>query len=611
MPRSSGTYTPPASSWYPTTSGASATKADWDSLLADIASALTQSLASDGQTTVTGNIPMSSFKLTGLGAGSTTGDSLRWEQLFSQGTVATLASAATVSIGASNSTFIEISGTTGISSFGATYSGPRWIRFQGALTLTHNATTLNLPGAANITTAAGDTCVAIPNASANGWNVYAYQRASGSSLAFVSVKDYGAVGDGVTNDTTAIQTAINTGNSIIFPAGTYKCVGLTQSTNGQRFYGYGKVILQKNGNGVIFTSSGTEVELNGLMFYGDASTPTYTGDNVNASGANFRMINCGSRWAYGRAVKSTGGHTQIIGTCDVYQTADATATGYDIEIGVSGTATLYHQLIGIYSSQTTGGIKAIDTGNLAIIGGQFGKLYIAAGTSPSGVNGGQTVGARINGATTVEVSTAVFSSNLFAATVTFSAATSGCAFDGSNVLASGVYVVNSGTQNYIVNGVRNDGLFTVSGRIPAMENNVSFRFRKSDNTAAAGSTAEMNMSAADNFSIVNFVSGKTTLIEQVGAGNVNIAANSLGGLSVSGANAKVAYLTATPAGGSTGVGLTFGTTTNLGVFFGSGAPTLSAAKGSLYLRSDGSGTTDRMYVNTNGSTTWTAVTTVA
>jgi hypothetical protein len=31
----------------------------------------------------------------------------------------------------------------------------------------------------------------------------------------------------------------------------------------------------------------------------------------------------------------------------------------------------------------------------------------------------------------------------------------------------------------------------------------------------------------------------------------------------------------------------------------------------LYLRSDGSGTTDRAYINTNGSTTWTALTTVA
>jgi hypothetical protein len=68
---------------------------------------------------------------------------------------------------------------------------------------------------------------------------------------------------------------------------------------------------------------------------------------------------------------------------------------------------------------------------------------------------------------------------------------------------------------------------------------------------------------------------------------------------------------AVPAGGTTGTGITMSTTANLGVFFGSGAPTLSAAKGSLYLRTDGSGTTDRAYINTNGTTTWTALTTVA
>jgi hypothetical protein len=68
---------------------------------------------------------------------------------------------------------------------------------------------------------------------------------------------------------------------------------------------------------------------------------------------------------------------------------------------------------------------------------------------------------------------------------------------------------------------------------------------------------------------------------------------------------------ALPAGGSTSCHLDISSTSNFGIYVGSGAPTVSAPKGSLYLRSDGSGTTDRMYVNTNGSTTWTAVTTVA
>lgn len=45
--------------------------------------------------------------------------------------------------------------------------------------------------------------------------------------------------------------------------------------------------------------------------------------------------------------------------------------------------------------------------------------------------------------------------------------------------------------------------------------------------------------------------------------------------------------------------------------FGLGAPTLTAPKGSLYLRTDGSSTSTRAYINTDGGTTWTAVTTAA
>jgi len=69
--------------------------------------------------------------------------------------------------------------------------------------------------------------------------------------------------------------------------------------------------------------------------------------------------------------------------------------------------------------------------------------------------------------------------------------------------------------------------------------------------------------------------------------------------------------TSIPAGGTAGSGFLFSSTANFGIFFGSGAPSLSAAKGSLYLRSDGTTTNDRAYINTDGSTTWTALTTVA
>lgn len=49
----------------------------------------------------------------------------------------------------------------------------------------------------------------------------------------------------------------------------------------------------------------------------------------------------------------------------------------------------------------------------------------------------------------------------------------------------------------------------------------------------------------------------------------------------------------------------------MGILSGSGAPTVAAPKGTLYLRTDGSGVADRAYINTDGSTTWTNLTTAA
>jgi hypothetical protein len=89
-------------------------------------------------------------------------------------TEATVASAATADIGAANSLFVQITGTTTITSFGTTYNGPRFLRFAAALTLTHGAA-LILPGSANILTAAGDTCIVVPEAAA--WRVVSYQPA--------------------------------------------------------------------------------------------------------------------------------------------------------------------------------------------------------------------------------------------------------------------------------------------------------------------------------------------------------------------------------------------------------------------------------------------------
>ncbi len=93
----------------------------------------------------------------------------------------TVASATTCDILGANSPLITISGTTTVTSLGTGTYRVRFVTFSGALLLTHNGTSLILPGAANITTAAGDTCVVTSDASSNA-RVLAFQRASGAPL---------------------------------------------------------------------------------------------------------------------------------------------------------------------------------------------------------------------------------------------------------------------------------------------------------------------------------------------------------------------------------------------------------------------------------------------
>ncbi len=94
-----------------------------------------------------------------------------------------IASATSTAIGGTASSNVRITGTTTITGFGSIAAGVRRkVRFAGALTLTHNATSLILPGGASITTAANDTLEAISLGSGN-WIVTAYQRASGQPVA--------------------------------------------------------------------------------------------------------------------------------------------------------------------------------------------------------------------------------------------------------------------------------------------------------------------------------------------------------------------------------------------------------------------------------------------
>lgn len=92
-----------------------------------------------------------------------------------------VASAAALTLGDGN--LFNVTGTTAITSIGAKGVGTIVaLRFAGALTLTHHATDLVLPMAANIVTAAGDVAWFAEYA-AGDWRCLGYLRANGKALA--------------------------------------------------------------------------------------------------------------------------------------------------------------------------------------------------------------------------------------------------------------------------------------------------------------------------------------------------------------------------------------------------------------------------------------------
>ncbi|TGR84580.1 hypothetical protein EN866_33055 [Mesorhizobium sp. M2D.F.Ca.ET.223.01.1.1] len=95
---------------------------------------------------------------------------------------ADMASATTLNLATATGTQINVTGTTTITSLGTVAAGAvRELIFAGSLTLTHNATTLILPGAANIQTAAGDVA-RFRSLGGGNWRCMSYQRANGQPI---------------------------------------------------------------------------------------------------------------------------------------------------------------------------------------------------------------------------------------------------------------------------------------------------------------------------------------------------------------------------------------------------------------------------------------------
>lgn len=119
---------------------------------------------------------------------------------------ADIASATTTDIGAATGNLVDITGSVTIVSFGTVAAGvQRKLRFTGAPLLTYNATSVILPGVANIQTVAGSTIVATSLGSGN-WLFTDYNTSNNiSGLADASVVT------AKINDSAVVTAKINNG----------------------------------------------------------------------------------------------------------------------------------------------------------------------------------------------------------------------------------------------------------------------------------------------------------------------------------------------------------------------------------------------------------------
>lgn len=158
----------------------------------------------------------------------------------------------------------------------------------------------------------------------------------------VSVKDFGAVGDGVTNDSTAIQAAIDAvqtnGGSVYFPSATYICSAL-EVDGGVRLYGDGNATLKRpnedaTGNKIIWAlrtnvpSPAAVLDTNPVIF----ENLIFDGNYDNQSQAGTYALGGQSLIAFkGNATNAATDYGYMVGMVSNCSFINGTSDGIDIK----------------------------------------------------------------------------------------------------------------------------------------------------------------------------------------------------------------------------------------------------------------------------------------
>jgi len=369
----------------------------------------------------------------------------------------TLASAATVNIGAAAANTINVTGTTTITAFDTiAASAMRRVVFAGILTLTHNGTSLILPTAANITTAAGDVAEFVSLGSGN-WRCVNYMRASGNAVAGSSFT--GGTLTSALNEAPAVALAsaatVNIGAAA---ANTVTVSGTTTITAFDTIAA--SAIRRVRFLGILaLTHNATS-----LILPGSANITTAAGDVAtmeSLGSGNWRCINYSK--ADGTSVVGAGlsNWTEAVNTSTPNATvpvvsfkASNAATNVDIVLGAKGNGATATQ---VADNTTSGGNKrggyAFDWQSIRSSTGQVatGSYSVLLGTNNCTANGTRAGIYNSDGSTCAGTSSAVVASD-----------GSTCAGNNS-VVAGGTSSTSAGANNATLGGQNHANSGTFSG----------------------------------------------------------------------------------------------------------------------------------------------------
>lgn len=154
----------------------------------------------------------------------------------------------------------------------------------------------------------------------------------------ISVKDFGAVGDGVADDTEAIQAALESGKDIFIPAGTYVISDTLSIPDGVGVWGQGQGYDRYHPTTLLFVGTGTKAhKVGGATSWSianpDAGT-AYLADSGNR-GNTYRTLDLTQAFSTGIILgKMSALHYVGVIPKANYTDASATDLGADWDVGV-------------------------------------------------------------------------------------------------------------------------------------------------------------------------------------------------------------------------------------------------------------------------------------